>query len=200
MGANATQAQCNLVGTFSPVVSATNTAATIATNAAQYGAQNANPQVYNAGMQLDYGPFEFGADYEQSYGTGSFTTGAGQAVAFNAAGAATAFAAKTNEMISNQIDLNLSYTIGAVRLGAEWSRGYLEGITGDANVKRAAINDEIQVGGSYTVGPGVALVGFVQEALYDANGKYVPLASGAQNIYAKDSNSTALIFETSLRF
>ena len=40
----------------------------------------------------------------------------------------------------------------------------------------------------------------LQEALYDANGKYVPLATGVQNIYAKDSNSTAIIFETSLRF
>ena len=33
-----------------------------------------------------------------------------------------------------------------------------------------------------------------------AGGAYVPLASGLQNIYAKDSNSTAVIFETSIRF
>jgi len=167
------------------------------------GTQNADPQVYNAGMQLDYGPFELGADYEQTQAIpGGVINGGGlgQATAFNAAGAATTFAFKTNEMISKNIDLNLSYTVGAIRLGAEWSRGIYEGITGDANVKRAGTEDEIQVGGTYTVGPGVALIGFVQEALYDAGGAYVPLASGAQNIYAKDSNSTALIFETSLKF
>jgi predicted porin len=167
------------------------------------GTQNASPQVYNAGLQVDYGPFEIGADYEQTMaipGGVINSGGAGQATAFNAAGAATAFIIRTNEMNNKQVDLNVSYTIGAIRLGAEWSRGVFEGITGDANVKRAATNDEIQVGGTYTVGPGVALIGMLQEGLYDAGGKYVPLATGVQNIYAKDSNSTALIFETSLKF
>jgi len=46
----------------------------------------------------------------------------------------------------------------------------------------------------------VALVGMVQEALYDAGGKYIPLTGGVQNVFAKDSNSTGLIFETSIRF
>jgi len=165
------------------------------------GTQSADPQVYNAGVQVDYGPFELGFDYEQTQAIpGGLFTGAETATAFNAAGAATTFVQKTDEMINKQLDFNVSYTVGAIRLGAEWSRGMFEGITGDANVKRAATEDEIQLGGTYTVGPGVALVGFVQEALYDAGGKYVPLASGAQNIYAKDSNSTALIFETSLKF
>ena len=165
------------------------------------GTQSADPQVFNVGFQVDYGPWELGSDWERTQAIpGGLFTGQETATAFNAAGAATAFVQKTDEMINNQIDVNLSYTIGAIRLGAEWSRGYFEGITGDANVKRAAINDEIQIGGSYTVGPGVALVGMLQEALYDANGKYVPLASGAQNVFAKDANSTALIFETSLRF
>jgi len=167
------------------------------------GTQSANPEVYNAGTQLDYGPFEFGFDYEQTQaipGGFQFGTGASQATAFNKAGAATTFVAKTDEMVSKQFDLNLSYTVGAIRYGAEWLRGSFDGITGDANVKRAATQDEVQVGGTYTVGPGVALIGIVQEALYDAGGKYVPLASGVQNIYAKDSNSTALIFMTSLRF
>jgi len=165
------------------------------------GTQNADPQVFNAGFQVDYGPWELGSDWERTQAIpGGLFTGAQTATAFNAAGAATTFVQKTNEIVNNQIDFNVSYTVGAIRLGAEWSRGYFEGITGDANVKRAATNDEIQVGGTYTVGPGVALIGFVQEALYDAGGAYVPLASGAQNIYAKDSNSTALIFETSLKF
>ena len=170
---------------------------------------NADPQVYNAGMQLDYGPFEFGVDYEQSVNTGAFSTGAGQAVTINAAGVVTSATAKTNEMISKVVDFNASYTIGAIRLGAEWSRGAYEGVTGDANVKRQAIVDEIQVGGTYTVGPGVALVGMVQEALYDANGAYIPTtgsfatSSGVaanNNIFARNSNSTAVIFETSIRF
>jgi len=130
---------------------------------------------------------------------------------------------RTNEMINKIVDLNLSYTVGAIRLGAEYSRGAFEGITGDANVKRAAIENEIQVGATYTVGPGVALVGMLQEAIYDANGAYVPgvgtgtngangyspgsVATGTytgvagnNNIYAKSSTSTALIFETSIRF
>ena len=167
------------------------------------GTQNADPQVYNAGMQVDYGPFELGFDYEQTAAIpGGLVNsgGLGQATAFNAAGAATTFVARTNEMVNKVFDLNLSYTIGAVRFGAEYSRGAFEGITGDANVKRAAIENEIQVGGTYTVGPGVALVGMLQEALYDANGAYVPLTGGVQNIYAKDSNSTTLIFETSIKF
>jgi len=169
--------------------------------AAAVGTQNADPQVYNAGLQIDYGPFELGADFEQTQAVpGGLFTGAQEATAFNAAGAASAFVLKTNEIVNKQVDFNASYTVGAVRLGAEWSRGVFEGITGDANVKRAATEDEIQVGGTYTVGPGVALVGFVQEALYDAGGKYVPLATGAQNIYSKDSNSTAIVFETSLKF
>ena len=167
------------------------------------GTQNADPRVLNAGMQLNYGPWELGTDWERTQAIPGGVVaggGAGQATAFNAAGAATSFAVKTNQMINNQLDVNLSYTIGAFRLGAEYSRGSFEGITGDANVKRAAIQNEIQIGGTYTVGPGVALIGMLQEALYDANGKYVPLATGVQNIYAKDSNSTAIIFETSLRF
>jgi len=167
------------------------------------GTQNASPQVYNAGLQVDYGPFELGADFEQTMAIpGGVMNGGGlgQATAFNAAGQATAFIFKTNEMNSKNIDLNVSYTIGAIRLGAEWSRGIYQGITGDADVKRAGTQDEIQIGGTYTVGPGVALVGMIQEAIYDAGGKYVPLTGGVQNIYAKDSNSTALIFETSLRF
>src|SRR6202000_496001 len=86
--------------------------------------------------------------------------------------------AKSNEVINKQVDINLSYTVGAIRLGAEYSRGSFEGITGDTNRKRAAINNEIQGGASYTVGPGVALVGMIQQEDYDANGKYVPLTSG----------------------
>jgi len=165
------------------------------------GTQNADPQVYNAGIQADYGPFELGFDYEQTQALpGGLFVGQETATAFNAAGAATAFVQKTNEMVNKQFDLNLSYTIGAIRLGTEWSHGSFEGITGDANVKRAATEDEIQVGGTYTVGPGVALVGMVQEALYDAGGKYIPLTGGVQNVFAKDSNSTGLIFETSIRF
>jgi len=167
------------------------------------GTQNADPQVFNAGFQVDYGPWELGSDWERTQAIPGGVVaggGVGQATAFNAAGAATAFVVRTNEMINNQVDVNLSYTVGAIRFGAEWSRGYFEGITGDANVKRAAINDEIEIGGTYTVGPGVALVGMLQEAIYDANGAYVPLSTGVQNIYAKSANSTALIFETSLRF
>ncbi|MDB5363299.1 MAG: porin [Rhodospirillales bacterium] len=181
LGQNATQAQCSILGSD--------------------GTQNADPHVYNAGMQVDYGPFELGVNYEQSVGMpGGLFVGAQTATAFNAAGEATTFVQKTNEMVNKQVDLNVSYTVGAIRLGAEWSRGEFEGITGDPNVKRAAIQDEIQVGGAYAVGPGVALIGMLQEALYDANGKYVPLAGGVQNIYAKNSNSTALIFETAIRF
>ena len=177
--------------------------------------QNADPHVYNAGFQVDYGPFEVGSDYEQTVGIPGglgFGTGAGQSLGF-VNGVSTGNIVRTNEMVNKQVDLNVSYTVGAIRLGVEWSRGYFEGITGDTNVKRAAINDEIQVGGTYTVGPGVALIGMLQEAVYDANGAYVaasaasaatvaasPGISATNNIYAKDSNSTALIFETSIRF
>ena len=165
------------------------------------GTQNANPQVYNAGMQVNYGPFELGVDYEQTMAIpGTLAGGLGAASGFDAAGAATGFTVKSNEMINKIVDLNLSYTIGAIRLGAEYSRGAFEGITGDANIKRAAIQNEIQVGGSYAVGPGVALVGMLQEAVYDANGRYIPLPGGVQNVYAKSTNTTAVIFETSIRF
>ncbi|HLZ65729.1 MAG TPA: porin [Aliidongia sp.] len=161
---------------------------------------NADPQVYNAGFQVDYGPWEFGADYEQTAALpGGLFSGANGIVA-----------AKSNEIINKQADMNLSYTIGAIRIGAEYSRGEFEGITGDANVKRAAINNEIQVGATYTVGPGVALVGMIQQENYDANGKYVPLTSGLapagtgvaanNNVFAKGFDSTAVIFETSIRF
>ena len=171
---------------------------------------NADPQVYNAGLQVDYGPWELGADYEQSMAIpGGLVGGVGQAVAISPAGLVTSVTNKTNEMVNKVVDINLSYTVGAIRLGAEYSRGAFEGITGDANVKRAAIENEIQVGATYTVGPGVALVGMLQEALYDANGAYVPTTgtfaqnagvAGNNNVFAKDSNSTALIFETSIRF
>ena len=171
---------------------------------------NANPQVYNAGLQVDYGPWELGADYEQSMAIpGGLVGGVGQAVTISPAGLVTSVTNKTNEMINKVVDINLSYTVGAIRLGAEYSRGAFEGITGDANVKRAAIENEIQVGATYTVGPGVALVGMVQEALYDAGGAYIPTTGtfatnagvpGNNNVFAKDSNSTALIFETSIRF
>ena len=171
---------------------------------------NADPQVYNAGMQLDYGPFEFGVNFEQTMAIagGLEGTGAGQATTF-AGGLVTGNTAKTNEMINKVVDFNLSYTVGAIRLGAEYSRGAFEGITGDPDVKRAAVLDQIQVGATYTVGPGVALVGMVQEALYDAGGAYIPTTgtfaktlgvSANNNIYAKDSNSTAVIFETSIKF
>jgi predicted porin len=171
---------------------------------------NADPQVYNAGLQVDYGPFELGVDYEQSQAIpGGLVGGAGQATTFSAAGLVTGTTLKTNEMINKVVDINLSYTVGAIRLGAEYSRGAFEGVTGDPDVKRAAIVNEIQVGATYTVGPGVALVGMIQEALYDANGAYIPTTgtfaqtSGVaanNNVFAKDSNSTAIIFETSIRF
>ena len=113
-------------------------------------------------------------------------------------------------MINKQNDLNISYTMGAIRLGAEWSRGSFEGITGDANVKRAADNDVVQLGATYSVGPGINIAGVIQQTIYDANGKYVPsgasFAPGAggvpanNNVYAKDFNATALIMETSFRF
>jgi predicted porin len=175
------------------------------------GTQNADPQVYNAGMQVDYGPFELGVDYEQTAAIpGGLVNGggAGQAI-LGAGGAVVGTTVKTNEMVNKIVDINLSYTVGAIRLGAEYSRGAFEGITGDPDVKRAAIMNEIQVGATYTVGPGVALVGMIQEAIYDANGAYIPTTGGFatnsgvpanNNIYAKDSNSTALIFETSIRF
>ena len=173
---------------------------------------NADPQVYNAGMQVDYGPFTLGVDYEQSAAIpgGLYTNAPGQALTFTPAHLVATTISRTNEMINKQVDMNLSYTVGAIRLGAEYSRGAFEGITGDANVKRAAIQNEIQAGATYTVGPGVNVSGLLQEAIYDANGKYVPLvgsfssaATGVaanNNVYAKDANSTALIFETSIRF
>jgi len=179
--------------------------------AANAGTSNADPQVYNAGMQVDYGPFELGVDYEQTAAIpGGLVNGggAGQNI-LGAGGLVVANVVKTNEMVNKIVDINLSYTIGAIRLGAEYSRGAFEGITGDPDVKRAAIENEIQVGATYTVGPGVALVGMIQEALYDANGAYIPTTgsfapsagvAANNNIYAKDSNSTAIIFETSIRF
>jgi len=173
---------------------------------------NASPQVYNAGLQVDYGPLTLGVDYEQTSALpgGLFSAAPGQALTFTSAGLVATSISRTNEMINKQVDMNLSYVLGALRLGAEYSRGAFEGITGDANVKRAAIQNEIQAGATYTVGPGVALTGLLQEAIYDANGKYVPLAgsyssaatgvAANNNVFAKDSNSTALIFETSIRF
>ena len=176
---------------------------------------NANPQVYNTGVQFNWGPWELGFDYEQSMAlpggsAGGFGGGQGQATAFNAAGLPTAFTVRSNEMIDKQNDLNISYTIGAIRIGAEWSRGSFEGITGDANVKRAADNDVVQLGATYSVGPGVNLSGLIQETIYNPNGAYVPagtsFAPGAagvatnNNVYAKSFNATALIMETSFRF
>jgi predicted porin len=173
---------------------------------------NANPQVYNAGFQVDYGPWELGADYEQTMAIpgGLFGNAPPQALTFTPAGLVATTITRTNEMNNKVVDVNLSYTVGAIRLGAEYSRGAFEGVTGAANVKRQAILDQVQVGATYTVGPGVALVGMVQEALYDAGGAYVPLAgsfssattgvAANNNVYAKNSNSTALIFETSIRF
>jgi len=141
---------------------------------------------------------------------GGLVGGAGQFVSITAAGVVTNIN-RTNEEVNKVADVNFSYTVGAIRLGAEWSRGAFEGITGDPDVKRAATLDQIQVGGTYTLGPGVALIGFVQEALYDAGGAYIPAATGAgsarsfgvpgnNNIYAKSSDSTALVFETSIKF
>ncbi|HEV2676882.1 MAG TPA: hypothetical protein VGV37_20310 [Aliidongia sp.] len=175
---------------------------------------NANPQVYNTGLQVNYGPWELGFNYEQAMalpgGAAGTFSGAGQATAFNAAGVPTAFTVRSNEMISKQSDLNLSYTVGAIRMGAEWSRGSFEGITGDADVKRAANNDVFQVGATYTVGPGINLAGLIQETLYDPNGAYVPAGpsfvkgaggvSANNNVYAKSFNATAVIMETSFRF
>ena len=203
--------QAAAAGACSILVSGGN--ATGALAAANAGTENANPEVYNAGIQVDYGPWELGADYEQTAAIpGGLLTngvGAGQAVAFGPGGVVTTTVAKTNEMVNKVSDLNISYTIGAIRMGVEWSHGAYEGITGDPDVKRAAVLDQIQVGGTYTLGPGVALVGMVQEALYDAGGAYIPTTgaftrsfgvSANNNIYAKDSNSTAFIFETSIKF
>jgi outer membrane protein OmpU len=154
---------------------------------------NADPHIYNTGAQLNYGPFELGVDYEQSVGMPGGEQGG--------ANANSVISSFSNQIINKQVDVNLSYTVGAIRFGGEWAHGSFEGMTGDTtDVKRAADLDVFQVGGTYTVGPGVNLIGMVQEALYSANGAYVPLAGGVQNVFAKSSNSTALIFETSLRF
>jgi hypothetical protein len=182
------------------------------TDCALTSTNNANPQVYNSGVQVNYGPYELGFDYEltQAIPGGLVGTGAGQALTFNAAGLPTSFITRTNEMVNKNFDLNLSYTVGAIRLGAEWSRGEFEGLTGDADVKRAVTNDVVQVGATYSVGPGVNVSGLVQETIYDAGGAYVP--NGANftpgnggvaannNVYAKSFNSTALIMETSFRW
>ncbi len=77
-------------------------------------------------------------------------------------------------------------------------------------MKRAVTNDVIQVGATYSVGPGINVSGLIQETLYDAGGNYVP--NGANftpgnggvaannNVYAKNFDSTALIMETSFRW
>ncbi|GGF04888.1 hypothetical protein GCM10011611_07880 [Aliidongia dinghuensis] len=174
---------------------------------------NADPQIYNSGVQVNYGPYELGFDYElsQAFPNGLMGTGAGVATAFNAVGVPISFSTlKTNEMVNKNLDLNLSYTIGAIRMGVEWSRGEYEGLTGDANVKRAVTNDVIQVGATYSVGPGVNLTGMIQQTLYDAGGAYVPnganFTSGTggvaanNNVFAKNFDSTALIMETSFRW
>jgi predicted porin len=208
LGQNASQANCSIL---SGGASGGSTAQVAAANLAAAGTQNANPQVYNAGVQFDYGPWELGGDYEQTMALpgGLEGVGAGQAVVFGAGGTVVTSVSRTNEMINKIADINISYTIGAIRLGAEYSRGSFEGLSGDADVKRAVTLDQIQVGGTYTVGPGVALVGLVQEALYDAGGDYVPATgsfartagiSANNNIFAKNSNSTAVIFMTSIRF
>jgi len=184
-----------------------------ATDCVLTSTNNANPHVYNSGVQVNYGPYELGFDYElsQAIPGGLMGAGAGVATAINAFGVPTAFStSRTNEIVNKNFDLNLSYTIGAVRLGAEWSRGQFEGLTGDANVKRAATNDVIQVGATYAVGPGVSVAGLIQQTIYDAGGAYVP--NGANftpgpggvatnnNVYAKNFDSTALIMETSFRW
>ncbi|GGF32434.1 hypothetical protein GCM10011611_43270 [Aliidongia dinghuensis] len=162
---------------------------------------NADPHVYNTGFQVNYGPWELGFDYELSQGIpGGLMSGYQQAIAL-----------KSNELINKNSDLNISYTVGAIRMGAEWSRGEFEGITGDlTNIKRAAINDVIQVGATYSVGPGVNIAGLIQQTLYDPNGAYVPNGSNFtpgnggvpanNNVYAKSYNSTALIMETSFKW
>ena len=214
LGQSAAAGACSILtagGAGAGATAAASTALANAANAANVGTANANPHVYNAGVQFDYGPWELGTDYEQTVGIpGGQTGGVGQAFTFGAGNVVTSTVTKTNEMVNKVADVNISYTVGAIRLGVEWSRGAYEGITGDPNVKRAAVLDQIQVGGTYTLGPGVALVGMLQEALYDAGGAYVPVlgtsyarsfgVSANNNIYAKDSNSTALIFETSIRF
>jgi predicted porin len=206
---NATVALGQAAGTL-PV--AGNVASNVCTSlGAAAGTQNANPEIYNLGFQLDYGPWELGADYEQSAAIagGLVGTGAGQALTFGPGGTVATSIARTNEMVNKVVDMNFSYTVGAIRLGAEYSRGSFEGLSGDPDVKRAVTLDQIQIGGTYTLGPGVALIGMVQEALYDAGGAYIPTTgsfartlgvSANDNVYAKSSDSTALIFETSIRF
>ena len=164
------------------------------------GTQNADPKAFNAGLQADYGPFSLGVNYEQTVAVPGAFFGIGQATAFNSAGAVTTTVVRTNEMVNKQVDFNLSYTIGAIKYGTEYSRGAFEGITGDADVKRAAINNEIQLYAAYQVGPGVQIAGIVQQEDYDPNGKYIALSGGASNVYAKGFDSTALIFETQLKF
>ena len=173
----------------------------LSTDCALNPTNNANPKVYNSGIQLNYGPYELGFNYELSQAMpGGLLSGYNSAIS-----------AKSNELVNKQFDLNLSYTVGAIRLGAEWSRGEFEGITGDlTDIKRAAINDVIQIGATYSVGPGVNIAGLIQQTLYDPSGAYVPNGSNFtpgtggvpanNNVYAKSYNSTALIMETSFRW
>lgn len=109
---------------------------------------NSNPFVWDAGFSVGYGPWLAGATYEQ---TSNLLTNFGYGL--------------DNEAIHKTLDVGLTYTVGNLTTGVEWSRGIYERGQGldfagtplpaGADPKAHFTLDTVTPGASYVIGPGV---------------------------------------------
>lgn len=110
--------------------------------------KNSNPFIWDAGFSVGYGPWLAGAAYEQ---TQNLLTNYGFGL--------------NNESINKTLDVGVTYTIGNLTTGIEWSRGIYERGTGNdvtgtpllagADPKAHVTLDTVTPGATYILGPGV---------------------------------------------
>jgi len=186
------------VGDFKIGVGGGYTTASANLSKGQSSTQNADPQVWNLGGEVDYGPWAFGGAFEEQHSVSPLS-------GFNGTPGYTG--SKTNELVHQTFDVGFTYKVGALTSGIAWSRGMYEGVANPLNLKQVANNDVIVAGTNYLIGPGVSVTGELIFNNYDPGGSYHSLsglttnASNADNnIYAKSYNSVTAVFGTSFRF
>jgi hypothetical protein len=177
------------------------------------GVNDASPLIMNAGVAVTNGPFALGIDFEQGNHVNAFTASSNAGfipTTYTTAYGGSGLSTNTNHVIDDVFDANLSYTVGPIRTGVEWQRGYYDGLSGAAPktgaiaqvsldlTKRPVIQDTVIVGAQWTVGPGVTLLGEIEGVNYDPNGP-VPKAY-LNGVYSQSYTSVALLGGLGIRF
>jgi len=136
-----------------------------------------NPLIWAFGANVGWGPFTVGGAYEESLNARQPALGS------------------PGHLDNHVFDVGVRYTIGPFGVALDWSRGQYNGIVSSTSGGNSPTLNIINLNGSYTLGPGIALEAAVDYETYRAHN-----AATSTNALASDYSGLALMFGTNITF